>query len=191
MIKAVVFDFFGVFVPDSDKAVIDDVGSQNVQEGKLLADTMTQNDMNELPLLKVAEVFTSISRRPQAEIDFIFFGKKEIDPNVVRTIQELRDKGYKTGMLSNAGPEILQQYFDDQGLAELFDEMVISYKVRLLKPDVKIYELMAEKLGVSCPEVLFVDDREGNIKGARDAGMRTILYTNFAQFDKELTEVIE
>jgi HAD superfamily hydrolase (TIGR01509 family) len=53
---------------------------------------------------------------------------------------------------------------------------VISGEVGLRKPDPAIYELAAERLGLSPAACVFVDDLPGNLKPARALGMATVLH---------------
>jgi putative hydrolase of the HAD superfamily len=59
---------------------------------------------------------------------------------------------------------------------ELFDAIVVSCDVGKRKPDPRIFHLMLGMLGGLAPEdVLFVDDMEENVAGARRVGMAAIL----------------
>ena len=44
------------------------------------------------------------------------------------------------------------------------------------KPEPRIYEIAAERLGLKPEECVFVDDRPGNLEPAAELGMRTVLY---------------
>ncbi len=67
-----------------------------------------------------------------------------------------------------------------------FDVKVFSCIEGVIKPDRKIYEITLKKLGVKPEEVVFVDDKEENVKAAQDIGINTILFKNSEQFKKEL-----
>jgi putative hydrolase of the HAD superfamily len=61
------------------------------------------------------------------------------------------------------------------GIAELFDEVIISEAVGLQKPDPEIFRLALEHVSVEPSSAVFVgDDPRNDIKGARDAGMITV-----------------
>jgi putative hydrolase of the HAD superfamily len=91
------------------------------------------------------------------------------------TLRTLRERGFKLGMISNASGEV-SGIWPQTNLGPLFDAALFSADERLMKPDRRIYERMAERLGVETGECLFVGDgayRE--LQGAADAGMMPVL----------------
>ena len=72
------------------------------------------------------------------------------------------------------------------GWMQNFAFQTYSSEVRLIKPDPAIYEHTLLGLGVSATEALFVDDREVNIKAARELGIHAIQFRSAAQLRNEL-----
>ncbi len=75
----------------------------------------------------------------------------------------------------------IQQRFPE---AMIFDSLVLSYKVGLMKPHPQIYRLALEAAQVAPQEAVFIDDLEENIRMAETLGLATILYrpeTDLAQ----------
>jgi putative hydrolase of the HAD superfamily len=97
----------------------------------------------------------------------------------------LREKGYKTALLSNTEKPAMQ-YFHQLGY-DMFDVKVFSCAEGTVKPERKIYELTVQKLGTRAEQSIFIDDKAKYVKGAQQAGLKTILYENFDQFKSELT----
>ena len=54
----------------------------------------------------------------------------------------------------------------------------VSYELKCLKPDVKIYQKMIEKLNCKPNEIIFIDDKEKNVIGAKSLGINGIVYKN-------------
>lgn len=100
-------------------------------------------------------------------------------------------KGYKTAMLSNVSRQFVDSLFSLQEQAGLFDMVLISSEVGLVKPNELIYEMAAMKLGVVPEECVMIDDSETNIAGARRAGMQGILYKTLEQCQADLNELVE
>lgn len=113
--------------------------------------------------------------------------ERTIRPEMVLLLQRLKPN-YKIGLLSNASG-FLNTLIAENGLTELFDAVVISAEVRVIKPDPRIYTITLEKLGVSAPESVFVDDRIKNVEGANAVGMRGILFSDTASLEGELTRL--
>jgi putative hydrolase of the HAD superfamily len=105
------------------------------------------------------------------------------DEAMIETVRELRGAGVRTGLISNSwGTGI----YEPSMLSELFDAVVISGDVGLHKPQPEIYELGAERLGVSASECVFVDDLRENVAGAEAVGMTAILHRDSAATIEEL-----
>jgi HAD superfamily hydrolase (TIGR01509 family) len=77
--------------------------------------------------------------------------------------------------------------YDRDLFGELFDAVVISSEVALRKPDPAIYELAAERIGLTTGACVYVDDLAPNLKPARALGMATVLHRGDAA--ATLTEI--
>lgn len=94
--------------------------------------------------------------------------------DTVPTLQALQASGIRTCLLSNAGVPI-RTVLDREGLAGLYDEIVLSYEVGCVKPQRRIFEIALERLGMSASEVLMVGDNANDDGGATHLGMRTLI----------------
>ena len=79
----------------------------------------------------------------------------------------------RLGMLSDAMPSF-RAFTEQNGLGEIFDGIVISTEIGTCKPDPRMYAAICERLNVAPSDCLFVDDREPNLAGAMDFGMRAV-----------------
>lgn len=91
-------------------------------------------------------------------------------PGVHEVLLELRQKGLKIGVLSNTLPSI-ERTLAVMGLADLVDCALSSCTLGVRKPDVQAFALAAEALQLDPADILFIDDLEENIIGAKQAGM--------------------
>lgn len=93
----------------------------------------------------------------------------------VPMLKELRKRGFMTGVITN-GPSVLQQTkMEQSGLMPYCDIVVVSGDLPFAKPDRRIFEYTAEKLGVKTSECLYVGDHPVNdIAGAKLAGMQAL-----------------
>ncbi|MBN2526791.1 MAG: HAD family phosphatase [Deltaproteobacteria bacterium] len=92
---------------------------------------------------------------------------------VLAVISRLKANGYKTGFLSNTEPEAAI-YFHERQMDQLFDASVLSCEAGLAKPDAAIYQLLIESIQLPPSALLFLDDRQENIDGARHVGMQAV-----------------
>jgi epoxide hydrolase-like predicted phosphatase len=110
---------------------------------------------------------------------FAGFAHEEL---VNAAVVHARAAGIRTGLLSNSWGNTY-----DRGMWDLqFDEVVISGEVGLRKPDPAIYELTCERLGVSAPQCVFVDDLRPNVTAAVGLGMVGVHHTDPEQTVAEL-----
>lgn len=126
-------------------------------------------------------------------IIFDFFGVLEdggkLNIELLSFIKRTLEPGYKLGIISNSSGGWLGNILPNEN-AELFDQIVLSGKIGLAKPQTEIFTHATGALGVKPSECLFVDDSLMHCEGARAAGMQSILYQDFDQFKKDLGQLL-
>jgi len=110
---------------------------------------------------------------------------RDLDEGVVSLARKLRSR-YKVGLLSNATKDLEELLLEHHGITDLFDVVINSARVGLAKPDVRIFHLAAERLGVPISACVFTDDMLHNVEGARAAGMRAFQFQGAAHLESEL-----
>lgn len=116
-------------------------------------------------------------RQPASEMQAFrdaFFGGDVIDRDLVQTIRSLRGK-FHTGLISNAWSG-LREYLLKEKMLDLFDTVVISAEVGVVKPEARIFNIALEQAGIRAQEAVFVDDFQVNIDGCEKVGMKGILF---------------
>jgi len=108
-----------------------------------------------------------------------------LNEEVVSLARRLRSR-YKVGLLSNATKDLEEMLLEHHGIVDLFDVVINSARVGLAKPDVRIFHLAAERLGVPASACVFTDDLAHNVEGARAAGMRAFQFQGAAHLESEL-----
>jgi HAD superfamily hydrolase (TIGR01509 family) len=188
MIKAIIFDCFGVLAEDGWMPIKRKYIGDNFRLAQEIADLGKQNEFgmidNEAHLHKMASLMGINQEELRAAL-----GRKV--PNVELfefIIAQLKPK-YKIGLMSNANFNVLTDLFTEEQ-ASIFDASVISYESRLIKPDERMFDLMAERLGVELDECIFVDDQERYCVAAEDCGMESIYYQNLEQFQERLSIIL-
>ena len=89
----------------------------------------------------------------------------------IPVLKEIKNMGIKIALITNGTPEL--QYFKIKSLdmEDCFDEVIVSGETPYEKPDERIFQLMAEKLGIKTEEMLYIGDHPVNdIDGSRNAG---------------------
>jgi putative hydrolase of the HAD superfamily len=99
----------------------------------------------------------------------------ELRPFVERFLQQTQGC-YKIGLISNFtyGP-VVHRSLEQLGITQYFDAVVVSGDCGWRKPHPKIFQNALNRLGVSAQEAVFLGDSpQEDIKGAVDAGLKTI-----------------
>ena len=86
----------------------------------------------------------------------------------------LKKKQIPIYVLSNFPGKQFDIYMSKNKFLRHFDDMIISGKVGLKKPDPRIYELAKKNFNCEPQSTLFIDDRPENTKAAEDLGFKTI-----------------
>jgi putative hydrolase of the HAD superfamily len=103
-----------------------------------------------------------------------FFGGDVIDRKLVEYIRSLHGKMH-TGLISNAWSG-LRDFLTKEKIIDIFDTVIISAEVGMVKPEAKIYQIAFEQAGVKAGEAVFVDDMKVNIDACEKIGMKGVLF---------------
>ncbi len=189
MIKAIIFDCFGVVITDALKVMVDKLSLKDENRAKQAEALIHQSSRG---LLSVEETNAQIAEVLDIPTDKYVRRKADgetKDQALLNYIKKLR-QNYKTGMMSNVSYGGLLRRFHADELNEYFDASVASAEIGFAKPEPEAYEIIADELGVRLDECVFIDDRESYCEGARAVGMKAILYESFMKFQKDLEKVL-
>jgi putative hydrolase of the HAD superfamily len=96
-------------------------------------------------------------------------------PGALELLHSLRERGCKLAMITNGMAETHREKIALLQLEDAFDEIFIADEVGLIKPDVRLFRLAADRLGIAPERCAMVGDRyDRDIRGAHDAGMFTV-----------------
>ena len=103
----------------------------------------------------------------------------------VPLLNALRERGIKTGVITNGPSELQHMKMEQSGLLPLCDILVVSGDLPFAKPDPRIFTYTAEKLGLDARECIYVGDHPINdIQGALSAGMG-VVRMNWGWFENQ------
>lgn len=109
-------------------------------------------------------------------------------PDAIDLLDELEESRVKVAALCNA-PRQLARVFDDQEWAEVFTAARFSGVVGILVPDRRMFELIEEDLGVRPDQVVFFDNSEKNVAGAKEHGWDARLWQDGRAAHAQLVEL--
>jgi len=105
-------------------------------------------------------------------------GWSRINRTIIAWIERLRQASIKTAILSNMPASFHRRVLARYDWIHLFDEVVISGELGMIKPDAQIFRYTLARLGTSARETLFVDDLELNVEGARLVGFEAVQFSD-------------
>lgn len=111
-----------------------------------------------------------------------------VNPDVLTIIDELSASGTRLALLSNAGFDY-GDHFRFSPLGGYFERVFVSAEMRMLKPEAEIYETVVAELGMDASQVVFIDNREVNIDGARAVGLTGHVFRGAAELRAFLEEL--
>jgi 2-haloacid dehalogenase len=104
----------------------------------------------------------------------------------IELLQELKRKGHLLYGLSNWSAETFPIARSRYDFFDLFDGIVLSGEVKLIKPDPAIFEHCLKMIGRPATECLFIDDSEANIITAERMGFDIVHFASPGQLRREL-----
>ena len=117
-----------------------------------------------------------------------FFAGDRVDLSLLDFLRSQRP-GHKICLISNAWSG-LRAFITRQSFDDVFDKMVISAEVGMIKPDPRIYQIALQLLAARPEESVFVDDVLVNVEAARALGMHGIQFTQPERTLEELKQLL-
>ena len=183
-IRAAIFDFGGVLVRMVDERprlkLAEQLGIPLSKIDNLVfySNTAQKASKGEITVAMHWEaVRKSLGIQPEEMPGFLdqYWSADDVNWELLDFIRRLHPH-YKVGLLSNAWDDLRQTLHERWDIEGLFDEMVISAEVKMVKPDPRIFHLMLARLGVQAGEAIFIDDIVENVEAARKEGLLAIQY---------------
>lgn len=196
-LRTVFVDFGGVLVRTEDKGprtrAAERLGMSYRDLEKVIfeSETSLRASTGEIPEEAHWQAVAAALRLPRPEADKVvdeFFAGDRADQNLLDFLRGLRPER-KVGLISNAWSG-LRAFITRQGFADVFDYMVVSAEVGLMKPDPRIYLLALDELGAAPEESVFIDDVLANVEAARAVGMAGIHFTQPESALEELKQLL-
>ena len=183
-IDAVLFDFSGVLTTSPWPAISASAqGDLELLVGPYHEDTDHPWHRLERGEITLDEWLTAVQAAAAAagtELDLTplqsLLSTLAVHDDVVDAVAALRADGYRTALVTNNVREGSATWRAMIAVDELFDVVVDSSAVGMRKPNPAIFTHTLDLLGGIAPQrAVFLDDVEGNLAGARVAGLHTIL----------------
>jgi epoxide hydrolase-like predicted phosphatase len=192
MVRAVLFDFGGVFTDSPFAAVArnaDTIGATREQVDAIVFGGYGDDgdhpwhrvERGEISLEAARDGILALGEEHGLVVDIwqVFLAMSEnqggLRSDLVDHVRHLRAAGLKTGIVTNNVVEFREHWRAMLPVEELFDVVVDSSEVGVRKPGAAIFEVALDRLGLPAEDVLFLDDYPGNVAAAGRLGMTALL----------------
>lgn len=177
--KVYLFDFDGTLadsMPYWSRKMINVLEKNNVEYPPDIIKTITPlGDVGTAKYFReVLELDLSIDEI-LAEMDLYALPKYRdeipLKAGVSEYLEMLKREGCSLNILTASPHKMLDPCLKRNGIFEIFDNLWSCDDFNMSKSDVRIYQSVAERLGVDVSEVVFFDDNIGAIRTAAEAGI--------------------
>ena len=194
-ITTIIFDLGGVLVDWNPEYVFLKEFKGDRKKMKWFLENICTMDWNEqMDAGKLIKDATNekIKEFPQYEhLIRMYYGKwenmlKGEISDTVNILKALHSTAYRLFALTNWSAETFPVAIKRFDFLKLFDGIVVSGQIKMLKPEKEIYEYILNKYKLKSSECIFIDDRLSNVKGAELVGMHGIKFDTSQQLKSEL-----
>ena len=197
MIRNIVFDIGNVLTDFRYKDFLRDKGFDMEMIGRIAKASVESSYWKEIDrgeweaeelMEKFIEMDPEIEPQLRAAYDDIH-GMVSPRDYAIPWIKSLKEKGFNVYYLSNFSDKAHVECADALEFIPYTDGGILSYRERLIKPDLAIYKLLLERYGLKADECVFLDDLTENVEAARSIGFHGIVFKSKEQAERELAEL--
>lgn len=194
MIKAVIFDFGNVICSFDNKIFLNKIAQYSYKSAEELKKLIFQKseittcyEKGEISTQKFINEVIKLAELKISKKDFISAYTNIFTPlnPTINLIMKLKLK-YKLGLISNTSKLHFDYCISKLKIFNLFDAVSLSFKVKVLKPDKKIFYNCLNKLKLRSEECVYIDDIQKYVHAAKGIGMQRIQFTSYKELRKYL-----
>ncbi|MDD3013597.1 MAG: HAD family phosphatase [Candidatus Gastranaerophilales bacterium] len=190
------FDWSGVVADDTGDEFIKSL-LRNVGADDNLALTIFENEFTQFMKGHILEndFWNILRKKYNLDVKEPYAGKfnhwvgLKANNDIVRYVDSLKSKGVKVAVLTNIIKPVYE-IIKKTGGYNVFDSVIASCEVGLVKPQKEIYDFALNCLETTAKKSIFVDDKIQNIEAAAKMGFKTILAKNSHQIIQDLDKII-
>jgi HAD superfamily hydrolase (TIGR01509 family) len=184
--KVIFFDFFGVLSSPIYNQIID--RHLPLPERPVWIKKLDLLDLGIVPEADFVKLLSERTNLPEERIWQEADAAPRFNEDLFTFIQHELKGSYTVGILTNVPRSLIERIAGDR--LPLFDTVIISSDVKLIKPDPRMFALAIQKAGCDPQDILFIDDRHANVEAAQAAGLKALTYTDFPTFKSEFKELL-
>jgi FMN phosphatase YigB (HAD superfamily) len=119
------------------------------------------------------------------------YGLVSKEETSVPWVKSLKEKGYKTYILSNLSDTTYHDCHDTLDFEKYMDGCFWSWQHHVIKPDDACFLTMLYEFHIDPNDAVFIDDTKENLIAAEKFGLKTVLYINQLQAERDFLEALQ
>jgi HAD superfamily hydrolase (TIGR01509 family) len=100
----------------------------------------------------------------------------EVRQPMLEAVRAVRDLGLHCALATNQQNLRGGYMRKSLGFETIFDEQFYSFELGFAKPEAGYFQAIVDRISVAPNRVLFIDDHDGNVAGAREIGIHSELF---------------
>lgn len=190
MIKAIIFDCFGVLYVHRGPEYIKNHASNYERVKRQLQDLSNQTDYGLISQNDYEQQVAELTGLSVGDVNRHVLQGFGRNAELVDYIESSLRPHYKIGLLSNISRGTMEQFFTKKEREQLFDAAALSSETGMIKPSLAAFINICELLGVDTSEAIMVDDNVENCRGAELSGMTAVEYDGLAHLKRSLLNIL-
>ncbi|MEW6616142.1 MAG: HAD family phosphatase [Thermodesulfobacteriota bacterium] len=197
MIKTVIFDLGNVVLSFDHMLICEGIARYSKYSSNDVYQLGFNSEIFELydkGKVKSGDLFQWVLRRFDINISYDMFKSVwsdifSLNDSVATVLSALKNNGYYLILVSNTNELHFDFIRENFKVIELFDDLVLSYRIGYSKPHKEIFREALKRAGSSPEDCVYIDDREEFCRAAEALGINSIVYRSIGQLIKGLKEL--
>lgn len=193
----IVFDLGGVvfnWQPDAIiRGIFENTDTQNVVRKKIFEHSdWVELDRGSIALEQAIDRGAARTGLPAEDIERLFGAVPRFLTPIEATIElihELSSTRNRLFVLSNMHLASIAYLEQHHTFWDVFDGIVISSRIKMVKPEIQIYEHLLNRYQLEPGDTVFIDDLQENLAAASSIGIQTIRFTDSAKCRRALVDL--
>jgi putative hydrolase of the HAD superfamily len=193
----IIFDLGGVVVTWKPERLVQSFTDDLKTQDLILSKLVRHADWIELDRgsLSLSEAIRRCAERTGLDTEYISSFMKSVPLSLtpitetIELMHSLKNKGHTLFCLSNMHVMSISYLEDTYSFLNLFEGIVFSCRVHMVKPDPKIFKHLLSTYRLDPVQTLFIDDSSANTEAAENIGIKAILFKDAEQCSKALESI--
>lgn len=176
----VIFDYYGVIAREGTLNA-----ARSHHDPQIIERVQQLNDKKDLDRLSLEEYIERLAVTLGVSVEYARQLENPLDgydTQLTRYIHLLHRRDIRLAVASNSYEQSLKRNIQEAGLEGVFDIVLCSSSIGVLKPQIGFWKALTERIGEDPNTCLFIDDRPANCQAAQQFGFQVWQYEGFAMF---------